>query len=118
MATDAKSQTKITYATMSGDRMADLHRELDGAIEQVKSAFGKRYPLMARSFPSIELRWRGILLRLSWFKVTLQYLRGNLPTICAFVGSRFYRTNLQSTGENSHRRSKLRGVSSIRSLVI
>ena len=46
MATDAKSQTKITYATMSGDRMADLHRELDGAIEQVKSAFGKRYPLM------------------------------------------------------------------------
>ena len=38
MATDAKSHTKITYATMSGDRMADLHRELDRAIEQVKAA--------------------------------------------------------------------------------
>ena len=46
MATDAKSQTKITYATMSGDRLADLHRELDRAIEQVQATFGKRYPLM------------------------------------------------------------------------
>jgi hypothetical protein len=30
------TQTKITYATMSGDQMADLHRELDTAIEKVK----------------------------------------------------------------------------------
>ena len=40
------AQTKITYATMSADRMEDLHRELDGAIEGVKSSFGKSYPLM------------------------------------------------------------------------
>jgi 1-pyrroline-5-carboxylate dehydrogenase len=46
MATDATPHTKITYATMSGDRLADLHLELDRAIEQVKSSFGKRYPLM------------------------------------------------------------------------
>ncbi len=46
MTTDAKAQTKITYATMGGDRMADLHRELDRAIEQVATTFGKRYPLM------------------------------------------------------------------------
>ena len=38
--------TKITYATMSAERMEDLHRELDGAIEQVKSSFGKSYPLV------------------------------------------------------------------------
>src|SRR4026207_2135115 len=47
MATDAKPpQQKITYATMSGERMEDLHRELDRAIEQVRPIFGKRYPLM------------------------------------------------------------------------
>ena len=47
MAADAKSTlTKITYATMTADRMEDLHRELDRAIEQVPSAFGKSYPLM------------------------------------------------------------------------
>src|SRR5215510_3987682 len=40
------TQTKITYATMSGDQMEDLHRELDTAIEQVKSTFGKSYPLV------------------------------------------------------------------------
>ena len=40
------AQTKITYATMTADRMEDLHRELDRAIEQVKSTFGKSYPLM------------------------------------------------------------------------
>ena len=38
--------TKITYATMSADRMEDVHRELDGAIERVKRTFGKSYPLM------------------------------------------------------------------------
>src|SRR5947207_7942891 len=43
MATETKG--KITYATMSGERMEDLHRELDGAIERVKSLFGKSYPM-------------------------------------------------------------------------
>ena len=38
--------TKITYATMNADRMEDVHRELDGAIERVKRPFGKSYPLM------------------------------------------------------------------------
>ena len=46
MATETKSQTKITYATMTGDRMEDLHRELDAAIEKVKSTFGRSYPLI------------------------------------------------------------------------
>ena len=32
--------TKITYATMSGDQMEDLHRELDAAIVRVKAGFG------------------------------------------------------------------------------
>src|SRR5262245_49351240 len=40
------TETKITYATMSGDQMEDLHRELDSAIEQVKSTFGRTYPLV------------------------------------------------------------------------
>src|SRR5438128_7496094 len=47
METDTKTaQTKITYATMTADRMEDLHRELDTAIERVKSTFGRSYPLM------------------------------------------------------------------------
>ena len=37
---------KITYATMSGDRLDDLHRALDLAIERVKSSFGRSYPLV------------------------------------------------------------------------
>jgi 1-pyrroline-5-carboxylate dehydrogenase len=40
------TQTKITYATMSAERMDDLHRELDRSIEQVQSIFGRSYPLM------------------------------------------------------------------------
>jgi 1-pyrroline-5-carboxylate dehydrogenase len=44
--TVGKSQPKITYATMTADRMEDLHRELDQAIEQVKVTFGKSYPLV------------------------------------------------------------------------
>jgi 1-pyrroline-5-carboxylate dehydrogenase len=40
------SQPKITYATMSGERLADLHRELDRAIETVARAFGKRHPMI------------------------------------------------------------------------
>jgi 1-pyrroline-5-carboxylate dehydrogenase len=31
---------------MSADRMEDLHRELDRAIEQVESTFGRSYPLV------------------------------------------------------------------------
>src|SRR3954467_8783342 len=47
MAIDAKAaRTKITYATMTADRMEDLHRELDVAIEQVKTMFGRSYPLV------------------------------------------------------------------------
>ena len=41
-----KSETKITYATMSAERMEDLHRELDRAIDEVKATFGRSYPLM------------------------------------------------------------------------
>jgi len=37
---------KITYATMGGDALEDLHRELDAAIAGVKSTFGKSYPLV------------------------------------------------------------------------
>src|SRR6185312_5815568 len=37
---------KITYATMSGNQMEDLHRELDAAIDSVKKTFGRRYPLV------------------------------------------------------------------------
>jgi 1-pyrroline-5-carboxylate dehydrogenase len=40
------AETKITYATMSGERMEDLHRELDRAIDGVRSSFGRSYPLM------------------------------------------------------------------------
>ena len=40
------ADTKITYATMTADRMEDLHRELDAAIERVKASFGRSYPLM------------------------------------------------------------------------
>src|SRR5215510_6339378 len=37
---------KITYATMTGDQMEDLHRELDAAIENVRGTFGRSYPLV------------------------------------------------------------------------
>jgi 1-pyrroline-5-carboxylate dehydrogenase len=47
MAADAKgARMKITYATMTADRMEDLHRELDRAIEQAPSTFGRSYPLI------------------------------------------------------------------------
>ena len=47
METDTKrTEQKITYATMTADRMEDLHRELDAAIQKVKSTFGRSYPLM------------------------------------------------------------------------
>lgn len=58
MQSDVKpAPTKITYATMSADQMADLHRELDAAIEQVKSGFGRTHPMfidgMAVEGPSV-----------------------------------------------------------------
>ena len=37
---------KITYATMSGDALDELHRELDAAIDRVKLTFGRSYPLV------------------------------------------------------------------------
>src|SRR5947207_15326047 len=40
------AETKITYATMTGDRMEDLHRELDRAIEDVRASLGRSHPLM------------------------------------------------------------------------
>lgn len=40
------AQAKITYATMSADQMADLHRDLDEAIERVKAGFGQSHPLL------------------------------------------------------------------------
>lgn len=44
METTAK-QAKITYATMSADQMADLHRALDAEIERVPGAFGRTYSM-------------------------------------------------------------------------
>ena len=41
METRTKPAQKITYATMSADRMEDLHRELDQAIVQVRDTFGR-----------------------------------------------------------------------------
>ena len=47
MQSDVKATPgKITYATMSGDQMADLHRELDVAIEEVKNGFGATHPML------------------------------------------------------------------------
>ena len=47
METDVKrTQQKITYATMTADRMEDIHRELDAAIDKVKTSFGKSYPMV------------------------------------------------------------------------
>jgi 1-pyrroline-5-carboxylate dehydrogenase len=43
---NSPAQPKITYATMSAERMEDLHRELDQAIARVKPSFGRSYPLM------------------------------------------------------------------------
>ena len=52
MATDANaSRAKITYATMGGERMEELHRELDQAIARVTSGFGKSYPMMIGGRP-------------------------------------------------------------------
>ena len=44
MATDSTAQ-KITYATMTAERMDDLHRQLDQAIDEVRAKFGRTYPM-------------------------------------------------------------------------
>ena len=36
---------KITYATMGAEQMDELHRQLDRAIERVRSTFGKEHPM-------------------------------------------------------------------------
>ena len=46
MSTDVKPpQAKVTYATMSGDQMAGLHRELDSAFDAVRAGFGRSHPM-------------------------------------------------------------------------
>ena len=37
--------TKITYATMSGDQLEDLHQGIDQAIERITPQFGRAYPM-------------------------------------------------------------------------
>lgn len=37
--------TKITYATLGGEQLDDLHRALDGAIADAPAAFGREYSL-------------------------------------------------------------------------
>lgn len=44
MATDGQTQ-KITYATMTAERMDDLHRQLDRAIAEVRNGFGQSHPM-------------------------------------------------------------------------
>ncbi len=42
METDAKrAQTKITYATMTADRMEEIHEAYDRAVNEVRQGFGK-----------------------------------------------------------------------------
>ena len=38
--------TKITYATLSGDGLDDVHAELDAAIERVPESFGSEHPMI------------------------------------------------------------------------
>lgn len=52
METDVKAtQQKITYATMTAERMTDLHRELDAAIDGVRRTFGQTYPMYINGAP-------------------------------------------------------------------
>ena len=41
----AKPPIKITYATMSGDQLEELHSALDAAIPAVRAAFGQAHPM-------------------------------------------------------------------------
>ena len=52
MATDVRrAHPKVTYATTMGDRMDDLHRELDRAIGAVKTRFGNTFPMYIGGAP-------------------------------------------------------------------
>jgi 1-pyrroline-5-carboxylate dehydrogenase len=52
METDVKATPqKITYATMTAERMSDLHREIDAAIERVQKTFGQTYPMYINGQP-------------------------------------------------------------------
>ena len=43
--------TKITYATLGGDQLDDLHRELDRAIAEAPASFGRVHPLYINGQP-------------------------------------------------------------------
>src|SRR3954468_12296457 len=43
--------TKITYATLGGEQLDDLHRELDSAIAAAPSTFGREYPIYINGQP-------------------------------------------------------------------
>src|SRR4051812_7108429 len=43
--------TKITYATLGGEQLDDLHRELDSAIAAAPSTFGREYPIYVNGQP-------------------------------------------------------------------
>jgi len=45
------SQAKITYATISAERMEDLQREFDRAVEQVQKDFGAPHPMFINGRP-------------------------------------------------------------------
>ncbi|MEW5981893.1 MAG: aldehyde dehydrogenase family protein [Acidobacteriota bacterium] len=40
-----KPPVKITYATMSGDQLEELHKSLDAEVERVRSRFGQTHPM-------------------------------------------------------------------------
>jgi 1-pyrroline-5-carboxylate dehydrogenase len=43
--------TKITYATLGGEQLEDLHRELDRAIARAPESFGRVHPLFINGQP-------------------------------------------------------------------
>ena len=45
------SQQKITYATMSAERMEDLHRDFDRAVARVQQDFGAVHPMFITGRP-------------------------------------------------------------------
>ncbi len=46
-----QTQTKVTYTTMSAERMDDLQRELDQAIAAVQEHFGETHPMFIAGRP-------------------------------------------------------------------
>src|SRR5262245_33986869 len=51
MATTARKDIKITYATMSADQMEELHRAIDEEIPRVRAAFGRSWPMYINGQP-------------------------------------------------------------------